>query len=41
VKTSLKAILSVGSGHIWVVTMETLVLLAAAIVAFELFLSFG
>jgi uncharacterized integral membrane protein (TIGR00698 family) len=41
VKTSIKAILSVGSGHIWVVTMETLVLLAAAIVAFELFLSFG
>jgi uncharacterized integral membrane protein (TIGR00698 family) len=41
VKTSLKAILSVGSGHIWVVTVETLVLLAAAIAAFELFLSVG
>jgi uncharacterized membrane protein YadS len=41
VKTSLKAILAVGGGHIWVVTVETLVLLAAAIAAFELFLSAG
>jgi uncharacterized integral membrane protein (TIGR00698 family) len=41
VKTSLKAMLAVGSGHIWVVTVETLVLLVAAVVAFELFLSLG
>jgi uncharacterized integral membrane protein (TIGR00698 family) len=39
VKTSLKAMLAVGSGHIWVVSIETLVLLGAAILAFELFLA--
>jgi uncharacterized membrane protein YadS len=41
VKTSLKAMMSVGGGHIGVVTVETLVLLVAAVVAFELFLSLG
>jgi uncharacterized membrane protein YadS len=41
VKTSLKAMLAVGGGHIAVVTIETLVLLAAAVAAFELFLSVG
>jgi uncharacterized integral membrane protein (TIGR00698 family) len=41
VKTSLKAMLAVGGGHIAVVTIETLVLLAAAVAAFELVLSAG
>jgi hypothetical protein len=31
--------LAVGGGHVAVVTMETLVLLGAAILAFELFLA--
>ncbi len=39
VKTSLKAMMAVGGGHIGVVTVETLVLLVAAVAAFELFLS--
>jgi uncharacterized integral membrane protein (TIGR00698 family) len=39
VKTSIKAMLAVGGGHVAVVTMETLVLLGAAILAFELFLA--
>jgi uncharacterized membrane protein YadS len=41
VKTSLKAMLAVGGGHIAVVTIETLVLLAAAIAALHLLLDFG
>lgn len=41
VKTSLKAMLAVGSGHIWVVVIETLVLLSAAIAAFEIFRPLG
>lgn len=41
VKTSLKAMLAVGSGHIWVVVIETVVLLAAAIAAFEIFRPLG
>jgi uncharacterized integral membrane protein (TIGR00698 family) len=41
VKTSLKAMLAVGSGHIWVVVTETLVLLIAAMAAFELFHPLG
>jgi uncharacterized integral membrane protein (TIGR00698 family) len=41
VKTSLKAMLAVGSGHIAVVAVETLMLLVAAVAAFELFLAFG
>ena len=41
VKTSLKAMLAVGSGHIWVVVIETLVLLTAAIVAFEVLRPLG
>lgn len=36
VKTSLKAMLAVGGGHIWVVVIETLVLLAAAIAVFHI-----
>jgi len=36
VKTSLKKMLEVGGGHIWVVVIETLVLLVAAIAAFHL-----
>lgn len=39
VKTSLKAIAAVGGGHVAVLTVETLVLLAAAIIAFEFFLA--
>lgn len=41
VKTSLKAMLAVGSGHIWVVVFETMLLLVAAIVAFEIFQPLG
>ncbi len=40
VKTSLKAMLAVGGGHIAVIAIETLVLLGAAILALKLFLSF-
>jgi uncharacterized integral membrane protein (TIGR00698 family) len=39
VKTSLKAMLALGGGHVWVVTVETLVLLVAAILAFHVFLA--
>lgn len=39
VKTSLKAMLALGGGHVWVVTVETLVLLLAAILAFHVFLA--
>lgn len=41
VKTSLRAMLAVGGGHAAVVTVETVVLLVAAIVALELVLSFA
>jgi uncharacterized integral membrane protein (TIGR00698 family) len=41
VKTSLKAMLAVGSGHIWIIVLETLVLLCAALAAFELFHPLG
>jgi uncharacterized integral membrane protein (TIGR00698 family) len=40
VKTSPKAMLAVGSGHIAIVTVETLALLAAAIFALNMFLYF-
>lgn len=39
VKTSLKAMAAVGGGHVAVLTVETLVLLAGAIIAFELLLA--
>ena len=41
VRTSLKALLAVGAGHVWIVVLETLVLLAAAIAAFEIFRPIG
>ncbi len=41
VKTSLEALLAVGGGHIAVVAIETLVLLAAAIVALQFFVTLG
>lgn len=41
VKTSLKALLAVGSGHIWIVVVETVVLLIAAIAAFEIIRPLG
>lgn len=41
VKTSLKAMLAVGSGHIWIIVLETLFLLGAALLAFELFHPLG
>ena len=41
IKTSLKAMLSLGGGHVGVVTFETLVLLVAAMAAFQIFLAIG
>ena len=41
VKTSLKAMTAVGAGHLWIVVLETLTLLLAALAAFEIFKPLG